>query len=46
VVRVNCLFFGIIQPLRIKGEVARRPLSRLLEELSAAELTDSARRIL
>ena len=46
VVRVNCLFFGIIQPRRMKGESARRPLSRLLEELSAAELTDSARRTL
>ena len=46
VVRVNCLFFGIIQPRRMKGEATRRPLSRLLEELSAADLTDSARRIL
>ena len=35
VVRVNCLFFGIIQPLRIKGETARRPLSRLLEDMTA-----------
>jgi hypothetical protein len=35
-VRAVCPFFGIQQPLRLKGEIGRRPLATLLEELSAA----------
>jgi hypothetical protein len=38
--RTVCLFFGIIQPLRIKGEGPRRPLSLLLDEMTDAPLTD------
>jgi hypothetical protein len=37
-VRVVCLWFGIKQPRRLKGEGQRRPLSVLLERFSALEL--------
>ena len=36
--RAICLFFGIEQPRRIKGESARRPLARLLEEMTGVPL--------
>jgi hypothetical protein len=32
--RAVCMFFGIQQPLRIRGEPTRRPLSVLLEEMT------------
>jgi hypothetical protein len=32
--RAVCMFFGIEQPLAIRGEPARRPLSVLLEEMT------------
>ena len=35
-----CLFFGIIQPLRIKGEGPRRPLSLILDEMIDVPLAD------
>ena len=39
-VRAICLFFGIIQPTKIKGELTRRPLSKLLEDMTAVSLQD------
>lgn len=38
--RAVCLFFGIKQPLRIKGEASRRPLSNLLSEMTSAPLQE------
>jgi hypothetical protein len=37
-VRVVCLWFGIKQPRRLKGEGQQKPLAVLLEQFSAAEL--------
>lgn len=36
--RAVCLFFGIVQPERIKGESVRRPLAALLEEMTEVPL--------
>lgn len=36
--RAVCLFIGIIQPQRLRGETSRRPLAVLLEEMSAYPL--------
>ena len=38
--RVVCLFFGIKQPLRIKGEGLREPLGVLLERMTANDVAD------
>jgi hypothetical protein len=39
--RVVCTICGVLQPLRLKGEPARRPLSVLLEEISTHPRTGS-----
>ena len=36
-----CLFFGVKQPLKIRGEGKRRPLAMLLEEMTSVPLQDS-----
>jgi len=41
--RSICLFFGIAQPLLIKGEGSRRSLSMLLEEMTKVPLQDASR---
>ena len=41
--RAVCLFFGIQQPLKIKGETTRRPLAVLLQEITHVPLTDPKR---
>ena len=38
--RVVCLFFGIKQPLRIKGEGPRESLAVLLERMTANDVAD------
>jgi hypothetical protein len=38
--RVVCLFFGIDQPRRIKGEGQRQPLAALLERMTANDVSD------
>lgn len=43
--RAICLFFGIEQPRRIKGEVEQRPLARLLEEMTGVPLQDPQRAV-
>ena len=39
--RVVCLFFGITQPRRIKGESSPRPLAELLAEMTTVPLQES-----
>lgn len=41
--RAVCLFFGIKQPVKIKGETTRRPLAELLQEMTHLPLTDPKR---
>ncbi len=43
--RAVCLFFGIKQPLRIKGEASRRPLSKLLTEMTSVPLQERRGRL-
>jgi len=38
--RAICLFFGIRQPRTIKGEILRRPLSILLQEMTSVPLQE------
>jgi hypothetical protein len=43
--RAVCLFFGVEQPQRIKGEAERRPLAILLEEMTSVPLQESRDRL-
>jgi hypothetical protein len=43
--RALCLFFGIRQPQRVKGETEKRPLANLLEEMTSVPLQDRRRRL-
>ena len=40
--RIACLFFGIKQPITLKGERARRPLAEILVEMSQYQINRSA----
>jgi hypothetical protein len=42
VLRATCMFFGIIQPRLIKGEVEKRTLACILEELSQYKIKHNA----
>jgi|GEM_PF-5564844 len=39
--RAICLFFGVAQPQKLKGESLRRPLALLLEEMTTVPLRES-----
>jgi hypothetical protein len=43
--RAVCLFFGIKQPLGIRGEATRRPLSKLLEDMTSVSLQERRGRL-
>ena len=43
--RAVCLFFGIKQPLTINGETSRRPLSKLLADMTSAPLQERRGRL-
>jgi hypothetical protein len=43
--RALCLFFGIRQPQRVKGETEKRPLAILLEEMTSVPLQDRRGRL-
>ena len=41
--RVVCLFFGVKQPRKIKGEIQRRSLAQLLEEMTKVPLQNATK---
>jgi len=41
--RVDCLFFGIRQPQRIKGEITKRPLAEILQDMTSFPLKDPSK---